>query len=219
MTLLELLHLLKKHLKLCIALPIICALATAVFSFVFLANTYTSSVSMYVLTRSNTTNSTSSSLSSTDLSASQMLTNDVATLIKSDRIESDTASALGLRNLNGYKISVTSQTTTRVLSVSVTGKNASETADVANKLAETTDNVAREVMDVQAINVIDKATEASSPSGPPRLMYTAVAFLAGIFLAIAIVVVMDMINTRVRNAEELEELLGIPVIGRIPVIR
>lgn len=218
MTLLELLHLLKKHLKLCIALPVICALATAVFSFAFLANTYTSSVSMYVLTRSTTSNNTSS-LSSTDLSASQMLTNDVATLIKSDRIESDTASALGLRNLDAYKISVTSQTTTRVLSVSVTGKNAADTADVANKLAETTDNVAREVMDVQAINVIDKATEASSPSGPPRLMYTAVAFLAGIFLAIAIVVVMDMTNTKVRNAEELEELLDVPVIGRIPVIR
>ena len=47
-------------------------------------------------------------------------------------------------------------------------------------------------------------------------MYTAVAFLAGIFLAVAIVVVLDMLNTRVRNPEEAEELLGIPVIGVSP---
>ena len=74
-------------------------------------------------------------------------------------------------------------------------------------------------MDVRAVNAIDKAAEPSSPSGPPRAMYTAVAFLAGIFLAIAIVVLIDMVNTRVRSAEEAEELLGLPIIGRIPTIK
>ena len=67
--------------------------------------------------------------------------------------------------------------------------------------------------------IVDAAEVPTDPSGPPRAMYTAVAFLAGIFLAVAIVVVLDMLNTRVRNPEEAEELLGIPVIGRIPTIK
>ena len=106
MTLLELFALLKKHLKLVIALPIACALATAVFSWAFLPNTYTSTVSMYVLTRANENTSV---LTSTDLTASQMLTNDVATLIKSDRIESDTASKLQMDSLKGYDVKVSSE--------------------------------------------------------------------------------------------------------------
>ena len=216
MTLLELLKLLRKHLKLVIVLPILCAVAMAAVAWLVLPNSYTSSTSMYVLTRANEGNS---ALTNSDLSASQMLTNDVAKLIKSDRIESDTADKLQMKDLNDYKISVSSETTTRVITVSVTGKSAQTAAIVANGLAETTDSVAREVMDVKSINVIDKAVEASAPSGPPRAMYTAVAFLAGIFLAIAIVVVMDMLNTRVRSADELEELLGVPVIGRIPTIK
>lgn len=216
MTLLELFQLLKKHLKLVIVLPIVCALVTAVISWTFLPNTYTSSVSMYVLTR---TNETTSALTSTDLTASQMLTNDVAKLIKSDRIESDTAGKLQMRSLKDYKIEVSSETTTRVITVSVTGKSAQTAAIVANGLAETADSVARDVMDIQAINVIDKATEATAPSGPNRVMYTAVGLLAGLFLAIAIVVLMDMTNTRVRDADELEELLDVPIIGRIPVIK
>ena len=216
MTLLELLKLLRKHLKLVIVLPVLCAAATAAVAWLVLPNSYTSSTSMYVLTRANESNS---ALTNSDLSASQMLTNDVAKLIKSDRIESDTADKLQMKNLDGYKIAVSSETTTRVITVSVTGKSAQTAAIVANGLAETTDSVAREVMDIKSINVIDKAVEASTPSGPPRAMYTAVAFLAGIFLAIAIVVVMDMLNTRVRSADELEELLGVPVIGRIPTIK
>ena len=68
-------------------------------------------------------------------------------------------------------------------------------------------------------NVIDEAIEPTSPSGPPRLMYTAAAFLVGLFIAIAIIVIADMANTRVRSAEEAAELTGLTIIGRIPVIK
>lgn len=215
MTLLELMRLLRKHLKLVVALPVLCAVAAATVSWALLSNTYTASVSMYVLTKSS---GESSSITNSDLSASQMLTNDVVSLVKSDRVLADTAKSLKMDSLSDYEISVESATTTRVLTVSVTGESAQTVAIVANELAETTDSVAKEVMDVKSVNVIDRAAEPTSPSGPPRAMYTAVAFLAGLFLAVAIVVVLDMVNTRVRNAEEVEELLGVPVIGRIPVI-
>ena len=170
---------------------------------------------MYVLTKA----SAEGSLASTDLSASQQLANDVATLITDERVAEDTASALQMDSLKGYKISVASESTTRIVTLTVTGESAQSVAIIANQLAATTDSVAQEVMDVQAINAINEAKEPAAPSGPPRAMYTAVAFLAGIFLAVAIVVVIDMVNTRVRSAEEAEELLGLPVIGRIPNIK
>lgn len=216
MTLLELLKLMRKHLKLVIALPIACALVTAAFAWLVMPNQYSASVSMYVLTKADTE---SGAVSSTDLSASQMLTNDVATLIKKDRVLNDTAAALQMNSLEGYDIKVTSETTTRVLTLTVTGESAQSVAIIANQLAATVDSVAQEAMDVRAVNAIDQAAEPTSPSGPPRAMYTAVAFLAGIFLAVAIIVVLDMINTRVRSAEEAEELVGLPVIGRIPTIK
>ena len=215
MTLLELAKLMRKHLKLVIALPIACALATAAFAWLLLPNQYSASVSMYVLTKSGSTDS----IASTDLSASQMLTNDVATLITGGRVMDDTAKALKMDSLSDYKVAVTSETTTRVITLTVTGESAQSVAIIANQLAATTDDVAQEVMDVQAINAIDQAVEPAAPSGPPRAMYTVVAFLAGIFLAVAIIVLIDMVNTRVRSAEEAEELLGLPIIGRIPTIK
>ena len=215
MTLLELIKLIRKHLALVVALPIVCAVATAAFAWLALPNQYSSSVSMYVLTKA----SAEGSLANTDLSASQQLANDVATLITDERVAEDTASALQMDWLKGYKISVASESTTRIVTLTVTGESAQSVAIIANQLAATTDSVAQEVMDVQAINAINEAKEPAAPSGPPRAMYTAVAFLAGIFLAVAIVVVIDMVNTRVRSAEEAEELLGLPVIGRIPTIK
>lgn len=216
MTLLELLKLMRKHLKLVIALPIVCAIAMGLVSFLFMPNTYTASTSMYVLVQSD---SESASTMSTDLSASQMITNDVANLITSDRVTRDTATALQMNSLNDYDVAVESETTTRVLTLSVTGQDAQSTAIIANELAKNVSTVAQEVMSVQSVNVIDEAIMPEAPSGPNRVMYTAVAFLAGLFLAVAIVVLMDVLNTKVRGAEDVEELLGVPVIGRIPAMK
>ena len=216
MTLLELLHLLRKHLKLVIALPLACMLAVGAYSYVVMPNTYSATVSMYVLVKQE--NANSSSLSS-DLSASQMVTNDVATLLKSDRVVNETASALGLDSLKAYKTSITSSTTSRVLSLEVTGPDAEMAANVANKMADEVSSVAHDVMNVDSVNVVDSAKVPTAPSGPKRPLFMAIGLLGGLFVAVAIVVVSDMLNTKVRDEEELEELLGLPVIGRIPAVK
>lgn len=217
MTLAELIELLRKHLRLVIAVPAVFTVVMAVVAFLFMPNTYTASTSMYILMQ-NAEVATNS-----DLSASQMLSNDVATLVKSDRICKDAAKASGFDSAAAfnaaYDLDVTSSATTRVITLSVTGKDREGVAVAANSVASSVSEVAQEVMGVEAVNVIDEAQTPVSPSGPKRTMYVAVAAMAGIFVAVAIVVVMDMLNTRVRNAREVEELLGVPVIGRIPAMK
>ena len=210
MTLLELFQLLKKHLKLVITLPVVCAIAMGIVSFVAMDNTYTATTSMYILAKTDD----SGQMSYNDLSASQMLSNDIATLLDSDSVKSGAAKELGLTDLDDYKVSVSSETTTRVITLSVTG-----TAEVAKAIASSVSTVAQNVGAAQSINVIDEAKTPEAPSGPKRTLYIAVAFLAGIFIAVAYVVLADMLNTRIRGAEEAEELLGIPVVGRIPAMK
>ena len=216
MTLLELMKLLRKHLKLVIVLPVLCALVAGVVSWGFLADQYTATVSAYVLQKSDqATGSTNYS----DLSASQMVANDVAELAQTEDVKDKTAESLRMSSLKDVKISVTSATTTRVIQLSVTTNDADSAAVIANKYVETISDIAQSKMGLQGVNTIDSAKTPIAPSGPNRPLYVAVAFLAGLFLAIAIVVVMDMVNTRVRTAEEAEELLGVPIIGRIPKIK
>lgn len=219
MTLLELLQLLRKHLKLVIALPVACALAVGIFSFVGMKDSYTATTSMYVLVKADSDKNSNGGNLYSDLNASQMVTNDVSTLLGSDRVINETAKALGLKDLDAFKTSVTSETTSRVITLSVTGPNPSDVAKVADAMAKSASDVAQEVMDVSSVNIIDAAQEPTEPSGPNRKLYVAVGLLAGLFLAVAIVVVADMLNTKVRNQDEIEELLGVPVIGRFPYVR
>ena len=174
MTLLELFQLLKKHLQLVITLPVVCAIAMGIVSFVAMDNTYTATTSMYILAKTDD----SGQMSYNDLSASQMLSNDIATLLDSDSVKSGAANELGLTDLDDYKVSVSSETTTRVITLSVTGTDAKETAKVAKAMASSVSTVAQNVGAAQSINVIDEAKTPEAPSGPKRMLYVAVAFLA-----------------------------------------
>lgn len=216
MTLLELLQLLRKHLRLVVALPMACALAMGLYSLLFMENTYTASTSMYVLARQD--DSAAGTSLSTDLSASQMISNDVSTLLTSDRVLDETAADLGMESLDDYDVDVSSETTSRVIGLSVTGPDPQTAAAIANDMVENVSAIAREVMSIESVNPIDEARVPEEPSGPKRPLYVAAALMAGLFLAVAVVVVEDMLNTKVRGHEDVEELLGIPVVGRIPAM-
>ena len=217
MTLLELFALLRKHIKLVIILPIVCALVTAGYSWGFMPNEYTAEVSIYALSKNSDQKAgNEEGVTYSDLQSSQLLANDFAELAKNDQVRVNTASSLGMESLSGYDIAVTSSTTTRILKVQVTGNDPESAALIANKLATEIGETAVRVMGIEAVNVVNEAQVPTGPSGPPRALYTLVALLAGLFVAIAIVVVRDMLDTTIRSAEDAEELLGVPVIGRFP---
>ena len=218
MTILELWNLIKKHSKLVIALPVVFALAMAFYSVVFMPNQYTAETSVYVLTKAPADNG-QAGFTSSDLTASQMLTNDIAGLFTSNRVEGETAKSLGLENLENYKVTVENTTTTRSIVLKVTGVNPTDATRVANELVKTTSSVAHEVMNIESLNVINKAQEPEKPSGPSRVKYTALAFFAGLIVSIIIVVLGDIADTRVRSAEEASELVKLPIIGRIPTVK
>ena len=215
MTLVDLFAQLRKHLLLVIILPIISGLIVFGIAW-FLPNEYTASTTMYVLSRDDEGDNVS--LTQQDLNAGQMLTSDVSTLMKSDRVKKDVAQAVGLSSLSGYSFNITSSTTTRVITLAVTGKNPEMTAQVANATVTEVSRVASEVMQIQSVNVIDTASVPTQPSGPRRLMYTAVGAFGGLFLAVAIVIIRDMLDTRVRNGEEAEDIVNVPVVGHFPAL-
>jgi capsular polysaccharide biosynthesis protein len=217
MTLLELFQLIKRKWLLVVLLPLSFAGLTAGYCWGFMTNDYTSSVSLYILSKSDSENSPN--VTSSDMTASQQLANDIAVLAQSNRVITATTEVLGMTTFDGYEVEVTSATTNRVITLSVTGKRAEAVAQIADELADQTANTAVEVMDLKAVNIVDSAQIPPAPSGPNRILYTGIAFLAGIFVAIALVVLLDLMNTRIRNPEEAEELLGLPILGRMPALK
>lgn len=217
MTVLDFFMIAKKKWYVLVIIPLIFAGVTGAYCWQMMEDQYTSSVDLYVLSKAGDESSTQ--LSQSDMSASQQLANDIAVLATSKKVKSSTAEALQMNSLSDYKINVKSAATNRVITVSVTGKNPESVAVVANELSNQLSQVAKEVMELKAVNVVDQAEVPTTPSGPKRLQYTAIAFAIGLVVAICIIIIMDVFNMTLRTPDEAEEVLGLPVIGKLPKVK
>jgi len=217
MSLNDLTSILRMHLRLIIAIPVALALLTAVYCWGFMPNVYTAEVSIYALAKTAVSDGSGNSVTYNDLSASQLLANDFAELARNDQILEDTARAMGLTDLDDFEISIKSSSTTRLIKVDVTAEDPEMAAGVANELTAQIGQTATRVMDLDAVNVINPAKVPAHPSGPERLKYTVLSLPVGFFLTVAVLILHDILDTRVHSGSEIEEMLGVSVIGHVPV--
>ena len=215
MTLLELAVLLKKHLKSLIVVTLAFGIAMGVYAYLFMADEYTSTTSIYVLVGEEN----SSTTLYTELNTSTLITNDVAEIMQGNRVANEVAAQLGLEDLDGFDVSVEISDSSRIINVSVTGEDPELAAQIAAAIVSSATAIATDAMGLEAVTVIEEAEVPEAPSGPNRVLYIAVALFAGFFLDVAAVIVFDMLNTKVRTEEELEELTGVPVMGRVPYVK
>lgn len=213
MSLVDLFRLLKRRWLVVLLVPLLFGCGAAAYAWLVLPDQYTSSVNMYVITKTVNAENGEESL---NMSLSQQIANDISVLIGSDRVASATASSLGLESLEDFEVEVDSSSSNRVVAMKVTGLNPESVAQVANKLAEETAEVAVESLDLEAVNVIEEAKVSSAPSGPNRLKLVAVAILGGLCLAVIGVVARNALDTTVKSAEEAEEIFGYPILGNMP---
>lgn len=64
--------------------------------------------------------------------------------------------------------------------------------------------------------IIQPATPPASPSSPKPIQSAAVGFGVGLFAGIALAFVVGQFDTRVRTHTQAGEILGLPVVGRVP---
>lgn len=215
----DLLGAFRKHLRLIIIMPLVTMVVVGIVA-ALLPDQYTAETTMYVLSRSDDSDSRSTSSSvQSDLSAGQMISNDVVNIIKSDRVKSDVSNQLGLDNLNDFDLDVTNSSDTRVITLKVTGHDAQKTADVANAIVSDVSNVASDVMKVESVNVIDEAKVPEHPSGPNRMMYTLMGLVIGFVAAYGIAVLREALNRRVTSDDDIEQLIDVPVIGHFQELK
>ena len=91
------------------------------------------------------------------------------------------------------------------------------------RLCEILDNRIKELNvteDVGALNisVLEVARPADHPSKPQKARYMAMALALGLMLGCGLAVLRDMMDYRLRSADEISAVLGIPVLGVVPTM-
>ena len=180
----------------------------------FIKPKYTSTTRIYVVSRSSDT-----SLTNQDLQAGSYLVNDYKEVITSSEVLSSVIDqeklSMSASELS-KDIAVTIPTDTRVISISVTDTDAQRACDIANTVREIAAEKIKAVTKVDDVTTLESATKPSHPSSPNVKKNAAIGALAGVFLAVVGILVAEVLDDRVRRPEDIEETLGMTLLGVVP---
>lgn len=187
---------------------------TLLSSIFLIKPSYTASTRIYVINQEK-----SDDLTALDLQAGGLLVNDYKEIITSRDVMKDVIVNSDLSTTPealSKMISVTIPTDTRVISIAVTNHDPQAAKDLANSVREVASEKIKSVTKVQDVTPLEKAVMPTSPSSPNIKRNTLVGILFGAFLTIVTVIVGEVVDDRVKRPEDVEELLGMTLLGIVP---
>ena len=191
----------------------------AVFSFLgtyfFIQPTYTSTTRIYVVNQATDNNN----LSAEALQAGTFLTKDYKEIITSNDVLSEVIKdeKLNMTEAELAKmISVDIPTDTRLISISVKAKTGQDAQVLANKVREVASKKIKNVTKVDDVTTLGEAKLPSSPSSPNIKRNVLLGAILGGFVAIVAVLVREVLDDRIRRPEDVEDVLGMTLLGIIP---
>ena len=177
---------------------------------------FTSTARIYVVNRNQ---GDKPGLTNQDLQAGSYLVKDYREIILSQDVLEKVATDLKLdlppKGLAG-KIKVTVPVDTRIVSISVTDRAPEEASRIANSLREVAAQKIISVTRVSDVTTLEEARPATSPSSPNIRRNTMVGFLAGAVVMVVTVLLVELLDTRVKRPEDIEDVMQIALLGVVP---
>ena len=213
--LIDLFYYLKKKIWAIVAAFLVFAILGAVFTTFFMQDEYTAKTRMYVLNRSS-----EAGISSGDYSVSSYMVKDYEVLITGENVTREVIDRLHLDMSVSElvsKISVSAIDNTRVLQIVVVDNDAKRAAAIANCVREISSAQLKEIMDVDAVNLVYEAEVPGGKSGPSMTKNMIIAAALGVVLASGVLVVVYMLDDTIRTDEDVTRFLGLDTLGVIPM--
>ncbi|MDW8649780.1 Wzz/FepE/Etk N-terminal domain-containing protein [Streptococcus suis] len=155
-------------------------------------------------------------LTNQDLQAGSYLVKDYKEIILSQDVLTQVATELNLNENLKEKVSVSIPVDTRIVSISVRDADPNEAARIANSLRTFAAQKIVEVTKVSDVTTLEEAVPAEEPTTPNTKRNIILGLLAGGILATALVLVMEVLDDRVKRPQDIEEVMGLTLLGVVP---
>lgn len=212
----QLVKVLWKRKFLIVLAAMIAGLAAFAYSSFVIQPQYTSTTRIYVVNRNQ---ADKPGLTNQDLQAGSYLVKDYREIILSqdvlEKVVADQSLAMDAKTL-GRKVSVTVPADTRIVSISVRDGKPEEASRIANALREVAAQKIISVTRVSDVTTLEEARPATSPSSPNIRRNTMMATIAGVGFIVVIVLLVELLDDRVKRPEDIEEVMHLSLLGVIP---
>ncbi|WP_214828585.1 Wzz/FepE/Etk N-terminal domain-containing protein [Exiguobacterium sp. s26] len=211
----ELFSIIKRSKWLIVSLAIIAALVAFLVSSFVISPTYEASTQVLVAPKQGE----NMPLDNSQIQSSVTLVNTYRVIIQSPAIlEQVQENVIGAPDNISNLITVNSEQSSQVINIKVQHTNPVLATDIANEISDVFSKEVPELMSVDNVKVLSKASVPVFPVSPNILLNIAIATIIGLMIGFAIAFLKVVLDRRIKTEQDVENILELPVLGSIPVI-
>lgn len=213
--LLDIFGVIMHNMLLILLVAIMCALIGFGLSKFVITPTYESTTKIYILNKQDSNNVTYS-----DVQMGTQLTKDYAELINSRYVLEEVIQNLNLdieyKDFTG-KVKVSTPTDTRIVAITVSDTDPVMALNEANAIREVASSHIQNVMDIDAVNVVESANMPTEKAYPSVRNWTIIGLILGALLIIVIKIIAYLMDDTIKTSEDVERYLGLSTLALIPI--
>lgn len=217
-SLVELFGVVKPYIRLIVAISIVFALLSFLYTKVIIKPVYESSATLIVNNRKEEGNQ---SITNDEITSAKNLAAVYSIIIKSDAVMApvvaETSTSLSTSQL-ASKVSVSAVNGTQVIKVSVRDTNPEKAKLYAEEIVTVAPQIIVDMVEAGSVKLVSNPHLPTNPISPNVKSNVLIAFALGAILSTGFVVVRHLLDRTFKAPEDVEKHLGIPVIGIIPNI-
>lgn len=205
---------LRKNIKKLITVPVIFMILSAIFTSLFVTPKYAASTQILV----NQKQIENNVVNPNNVQNSLQSVNTYAEIIKSPRILERVSKELDykydVKELSSF-VKVTNQSNSQIINVSIVTENAKVSAKIANKVAKVFAKEVPDIMDVDNVSVLSKASDTENKVAPNITNNMLLTGLAALGLTLLIIYLKHILDRRIKTEQDVLDELQLPVLGVI----
>lgn len=205
---------LKKRIKLILAVTLISTFTAGIVSFFVLPPTYEASLSVFIGKSLDT-----QEYDSSDIMMYQKLVKTYAKIAESNDVAEKAIKDLGgnytVKELQNV-VKVTPQADTQIMDIKTENKDPQEAKRIVEAVTKSFIEKSKQIIPNGNVEIIDSPKVPENPIKPKKALNVAIAFFLGLMVSFGIVFILEYMDNTVKNQDDIEKYLEIPVLGMIP---
>lgn len=113
------------------------------------------------------------------------------------------------------KMTITTQEKTNIIKISVKSEDAHDAYIICDSIVNNSYDEIIRVFEGGSVKLLDVPSEASSPNSTNAVQRGVIGFVAGAVLAMLIVFLINLFDTRIKGSEELTSRYNLPILGEV----
>lgn len=177
---------------------------------------YQSTTKVYILNKQDS----GGSVTYSDIQLSSTLSKDYEQLVTSRYVIEGVIKELKLADTYEQlvtRVSASNATDTRIIAITVTDSDPAQAQKIANAVRDLAAEHIREVMEIEAVNVVDEANYPEEAISTSYIKKTMIGVIAGMVISSIIIVIHHLLDDTIKTSDDIERYLGLSTLALIPV--